>query len=195
MPVCQKISDKFREMKVVKYARYAGTMIGQEGHAHRWTAPRKKSFSVFKKLTPPPKAWLRDCATLRSMPFLCWCVLDPYPRQTRLPSRLRPMPYSSPPQEHTMPSPPTFYVLVPCAALDLTWLGSPLSASQPAIELPPVRTRSAKAFRRFRQLVGMTSLQFSLSAPTGKRIVWLLPWLVALRKPSIFCVAWTAVAA
>ena len=58
------------------------------------------------------------------MPFLCWGVLDPYPRQTRLPSRLRPMPSSALPQAHTMPSPPTYCVLVPCVALDPTWLGS-----------------------------------------------------------------------
>ena len=198
---CQSLFDwvatnceEFREMKVVKYAKYVGIMIGPEGNAHRWTAPRKKSFSVFKKLTLPPKALLRDSATFRSMPFLCWSILDPYPRQTRPPSRLRQLPYSSPPQAHTMPSPPTYYVLVPCAALDLTWLGSTLSAFRPAIELPRVRTRSAKALRRFRQLVGMTLLQFWLSAPTGNRYFWLFPWLVALRRPSILYVAWTAAA-
>ena len=46
---CQSLSDwvatnceDFREMKIVKYAQYFGTMIGPEGHIHRWTAPRKK---------------------------------------------------------------------------------------------------------------------------------------------------------
>ena len=33
--------EEFREMKVVKYAKYAGTMIGPEGYLHRWAAPRK----------------------------------------------------------------------------------------------------------------------------------------------------------
>ena len=28
-------------MKIAKYAKYVGTMIGPEGHVHRWTAPRK----------------------------------------------------------------------------------------------------------------------------------------------------------
>ena len=41
---------------------------------------------------PPPKAWLRDCATSRCMPFRYWDILDPYPRRTKLLSRLRPMP-------------------------------------------------------------------------------------------------------
>ena len=34
--------EDFREMQVVKYAKYVGTMIGLDGHIHRWTAPRKK---------------------------------------------------------------------------------------------------------------------------------------------------------
>ena len=29
-------------MKIVKYAKSVGTMIGPEGHIHRWTAPWKK---------------------------------------------------------------------------------------------------------------------------------------------------------
>ena len=69
-----------------------------------------------------------------------------------------------------------------------------LLASRPVIELRPVQTRSIKAWKRSRQLVGMIWLQLLLSAPTGKRIFWLLPWLVALRMRSLLYVAWTAVA-
>ena len=38
--------EDFREIKVVKYAKYVGTMIGPEGHIHHWTAPRKNSNNV-----------------------------------------------------------------------------------------------------------------------------------------------------
>ena len=45
---CQELLDwvstnceEFREMKIVKYTKYVGTMIEPEGHIHRWTAPRK----------------------------------------------------------------------------------------------------------------------------------------------------------
>ena len=34
--------EEFRETKIVKYAKYVGTMIGPEGYLHRWTAPREK---------------------------------------------------------------------------------------------------------------------------------------------------------
>ena len=34
--------QEFREMQIVRYAKYVGTMIGPDGYIHRWTAPRKK---------------------------------------------------------------------------------------------------------------------------------------------------------
>ena len=37
--------EEFREMKMVKNAKYFDTTIGSEGHIHRWTPPRKKSFT------------------------------------------------------------------------------------------------------------------------------------------------------
>ena len=33
--------EEFREMQSVRHAKYVGTMIGPDGHLHRWTAPRK----------------------------------------------------------------------------------------------------------------------------------------------------------
>ena len=33
--------EEFREMQIVRHANYVGTMIGPDGHLHRWTAPRK----------------------------------------------------------------------------------------------------------------------------------------------------------
>ena len=60
---CQSLLDwvsancqEFRELKKVKYARYVGTMIRPEGHVHRWTVPRKKSFSEPKKINVSTKS-------------------------------------------------------------------------------------------------------------------------------------------
>ena len=45
----------FGEMQIVTYAKYVGTMIGPDGHIHRWSAPRKnhsaraKNQCVFQK--------------------------------------------------------------------------------------------------------------------------------------------------
>ena len=33
--------EEFREMQIVRHAKYVGTMIGPDGHLHRWTAARK----------------------------------------------------------------------------------------------------------------------------------------------------------
>ena len=68
---------------------------------------------------------------------------------------------------------------------------STLSASRTAIELPHVRTRSSKAFKRFRLLVNMVLLQCLLSALIGRRIFWCLPWLAALRRPLTLYGVWT----
>ena len=37
-----KIHAEFRERQIVRHAKYVGTMVGPDGHLHRWTAPRKK---------------------------------------------------------------------------------------------------------------------------------------------------------
>ena len=90
--------EEFREVK----AKCIGTMIGPEDHAHRWTAPRK-NHSTCPESTPLPEAWLSGCATLRSMPSLSWCTLDPSPLQ-------RTVPFSVLPQVHNMP----FHQLILC---------------------------------------------------------------------------------
>ena len=37
--------DEFRQRQIVRHAKYVGTMIGPDGHLHRWTAHRKKSYN------------------------------------------------------------------------------------------------------------------------------------------------------
>ena len=34
--------EEFRKMQIVRHAKYVGTMIGPNGHLHRWTEHRKK---------------------------------------------------------------------------------------------------------------------------------------------------------
>ena len=38
--------EEFREMQIVRHAKYVGTMIGPGGYFHRWTAHRKKSYNA-----------------------------------------------------------------------------------------------------------------------------------------------------
>ena len=120
--------------------------------------------------------------------------LDPYPRQTKQLSKTRQMPYNALLQARTMPFPPAYYALVLRVALDPTCLRSIISAPRAATELPPTRTHSPKAWRRFRQLVNMILLPFLFSAPNGKSNSWSVPWLMALWRRSIMCVARTTVA-
>ena len=48
--------EEFREMKIVKYGEYVGTMLGPEGYLHRWTAPRKKFIQRTGKINGPSKS-------------------------------------------------------------------------------------------------------------------------------------------
>ena len=43
-------------MKIVKYAKYVGTMIGPEGYFHRRTAPRKKFTERTRKINGTSKS-------------------------------------------------------------------------------------------------------------------------------------------
>ena len=43
-------------MKVVKYAKYVGSMVGPEGYLHRWTAPREKFIQRTKKVNGASKS-------------------------------------------------------------------------------------------------------------------------------------------
>ena len=36
------LCGRFREMQIVRHAKYVGTIIGPHGRFHRWTAARKK---------------------------------------------------------------------------------------------------------------------------------------------------------
>ena len=40
--------EEFREMQIVRHAKHVGTMIGPDGHLHRWSAPRKIIQRVLK---------------------------------------------------------------------------------------------------------------------------------------------------
>ena len=42
---------EFREMKIVKYAKYVDAMIGPEGYFHRWTVPQEKFIQRVRKNT------------------------------------------------------------------------------------------------------------------------------------------------
>ena len=48
--------DEFREMQIVRHAKYVGTMIGPDGHLHLWTTPEKSYNDCSKKSMLLPKA-------------------------------------------------------------------------------------------------------------------------------------------
>ena len=65
----------FRVMKIAKFAKYLGKMIGPEGCLHRWTAPRNKFNSACAQITTSPKILVERLSETKSMHFLCWAFL------------------------------------------------------------------------------------------------------------------------
>ena len=57
--LCHWISEncgEFREMQIVRQAKYVGTMIGPDGHIHRWTAHRKNFIQRVLKINASTKS-------------------------------------------------------------------------------------------------------------------------------------------
>ena len=109
--------------------------------------------------------------------------------------KLRPMPYS-------------VLLSIQCLRTSLLCVGSVCGLGPDLVGIHPLcqlrgplsdcslfehaQPRPSEPPRRSRQLEKMTVLLFLRSAPFGKRNVLLLPWLVALRKRSLWHVASTA---
>ena len=53
--------EEFRDMQIVRQAKYVGTKIGPDGYLHRWTAPRKFVQRVMKIHTSTKKLAERLC--------------------------------------------------------------------------------------------------------------------------------------
>ena len=100
--------EEFRDMQIVRHAKDVGTMIGPDGHLHRWTAPRKNSYNECWKSMLLPIVWLSDCVISRSTRFPCWVSLGLYVHQIKPPSKARTMPFSAPLQDRATLSPLNF---------------------------------------------------------------------------------------
>ena len=48
--------EEFRDMQIVRHAKYVGTRIGPDGHLHRWTAQRKKCMQRVMKINVSTKS-------------------------------------------------------------------------------------------------------------------------------------------
>ena len=80
--LCSWISENCEEcrvMQIVRHAKYIGTMIGPDGHLHRWTAPRKKIIQRVMKINASTKSLVERLCELKiyaiSVLVFCWICL------------------------------------------------------------------------------------------------------------------------
>ena len=184
--------EEFREMQVVRCAKYVGTMIGPDGHIHRWTAPREKNQPARAENQPLPKVWSRDCdLKIYAVSVLSYIGSVCAPDQATFKAEALGL-------QCTIAGP---YNAIPTGLLGV---GSVCGLGPDLVGIHSIslaaRYRTAACSNTLNQ--GLDKIQAArgynfapiFAAPNGKMNFLLFPWLVAPRKLSILYVVWTMMA-
>ena len=89
--------EEFREMQIVRHAKYVGTMIGPDGHLHRWTALRKIIQRVLK-MNASTKSLVERLCDFKIYVISVLILMELHVQQTRQSSRPRTVLFSVPQQ-------------------------------------------------------------------------------------------------
>ena len=170
--------EEFREMQIVRHAKYVGTMIGPNGHLHRWTALRKKIIQRVMKINASTKSLVERLCDFKIYAISVLSLLDLYVHQIRQPSRPKTMPFSVQPQACTTLYRLTFLELAPYVVLVLTWWVFTPSALRLAIGLQHARPRLAEVLKKISAARGHNCTPIFVLSP-----VWEKEFLV----PSMAC--------
>ena len=161
--------EEFREMRIVKYAKYAGTMIGLAGYLHRWTAPGKKIIWRGKKIHESTKSLVERIVDFNLCVVGSRVFGSPYLHLIGRHSKKKLTLYSASLLARTMPFLLTSHVLDPHVALAWTCWGSICSVWPPDTEQQSSRAHSTMALRKFGQRVSTTVLPFLHFLLSGTR--------------------------
>ena len=156
-------------MKVVKHAKYVGTLIGPEGHLHRWNAPRKKFTQRYKKINETSKCLFERLVDFKIYALSVLGYVGFFPCQMKSRLRKNPMPCYVPQLVHTMPCPQIFYERDPYAGSAMIYMENISSVSMSVPEQLPVPEHSPMTLRKSGLHVNPTMLLFKLSRLRGKR--------------------------
>ena len=126
-------------MQIVRHAQYVGTMIGPNGHLHRWTALRKKFMQRVMKINASTKSLVERLCDFKIYAISVLSFIG---------SRLRTMPFSVPQQDRTTLSPLHIFRWAPSVGLVLIWLAFILSVQRVAIGLQHAHPLSAEVLNK-----------------------------------------------
>ena len=105
--------EQFREMQIVRHAKYVGTMIGPDGYLHRWAVPRTKFVQRVMKINASTKSLVEQLCDFKiyaiSVLSFTGSVCDP----DKATLKARTMPFSVPQQDRTTLSPLNYLRLAP----------------------------------------------------------------------------------
>ena len=123
--------EEFHEMQVVRFAKYVGTMIGPDGHIHRWTTLRKKFIQCVLKINASTKSLVERLCDLMiyAVSVLSYIGSICAPDKATLKAEAHALQCTTAGPYNAISL--VYSVWVPCVALVLIWLEFILSASRP----------------------------------------------------------------
>ena len=111
--------EEFREMQIVRHAKYVGTMIGPDGYLHRWTAPRKKFVQRVVKINASTKSLVERLCDIQIYAISVLSFIGSVCAPDN--ATLKAMPFSVPQQDRATLSPLNFLRLAPSVDLVIIW--------------------------------------------------------------------------
>ena len=181
---------EFREMQIVKHAKHVGTMIGPDGHIHRWTAhwknhPAHVEDQCFNQKTCGSTLKIYAILVLSFSGSVCAHDKATLKGETQALQCTTAGPYNAIP----------FNLLGECSVcgLGLDLVGIHSIGLEVRYRAAACSTTLDQGIGKIQAYRGITALPFSLSHLTGRAFLC-TSWLVASRMLSVLFVAWTMVA-
>ena len=182
--------EEFREMQIVRHANSVGTMIGPDGHLHRWTAPRRIIQRVLKINASTKSLVERLCDfKIYAISVLSFIGSVCAPDKATLKAENHALQCTTAGPYNAVPSTLLGVGSICSLGPDLVPFIPP--AWRPAVELQHARPRSAEDLRKSTWLVDTSALLFSLSPIWEKEILVPSMHPLALRMHLILFVGWT----
>ena len=161
--------EEFRGTQIVRHAKHVGTMIGPDGHLHRWTAHRKIIQRVLKINASTKSLVERLCDfQIYAISVLSFIGLVCAPDKATLKAENHALQCTTAGPCNAIPS--SLLRLPPFVALVLIWWAFIPSALRLAMELQHARPRSAKDLGKSIRLVGHNCTPFCSLSLWGESI-------------------------
>ena len=183
--------EEFREMQIVRHGKNVGTMIGPDGHLHRWSAPRKILIQRVLKINVSTKSLVeRPCdIKLYAISVLSFIGSVCAPDKATLKAENNALQCTTAGPYNAILSTLLGVGSICGLGPDLVGIHSICLAAR--YRVAAFSTTLCHDLRKSTRLVGTIALLFSLSLPSEKKNSLCPLWPLAPRMHLILFVVWT----